>query len=174
MTNTPPGKSLGRGMLTIGWILVLGILAMIFARWERHQINPNQEFFANETGAVREIVLEANRYHHYLASGTINGKQVTFLLDTGATEVVVPSELAEQLGLRAGPRGYAQTANGTIEVRATVIDELAIGPIRFTDVRASINPGMSGDDEVLLGMSALRQVELLQKDNQLTLRQNLR
>jgi len=173
MSNAPPGKSLGRGMLTIAWIIVLGILAIIFARWERHQINPNQEFLASETSTLREITLEANRYHHYVTPGTINGKAVTFLLDTGATDVVVPAELAESLNLHGGRKNYAQTANGLVEVQSTVIDELTIGPIRFFKVQASINPGMNGNEEILLGMSALRQVEIFQKNSQLTLRQGL-
>lgn len=173
MSNAPPGKSLGRGMLTVAWIIVLGILAIIFARWERHQINPNQKFLATQTATLREITLEANRYHHYVTPGTINGKAVTFLLDTGATDVVVPQRLSEELNLKPGALGYAQTANGTIEVRSTIIDELTIGPIRFFKLRASINPGMGKSEEILLGMSALRQVEIFQKDGQLTLRQGL-
>lgn len=157
-------------MLFIGWVIGLAILVLLFGGWEERQYNPNMELQTQTTGAMREVTLESNRFHHYVATGHINGEEVTFLLDTGATDVVVPAGLAADLGLEAGARGLAQTANGLVEIRRTVIDQLALGPIVFRDVPASINPGMRGD-EILLGMSALRQVELLQRENRLTLRQ---
>jgi aspartyl protease family protein len=168
--NTPPTRKIGRQMLFLGWAVGLALLVMAFGSWEENQYNPNRELQSQTTGNMREVTLAGNRFHHYLATGHINGQKVTFLLDTGATDVVVPASLAADLGLSPGSRGYAQTANGIVEIRRTSIDELALGPIRFENVAASINPGMNGD-EILLGMSALRQVELIQKQNQLTLRQ---
>ncbi len=164
------GKTLGKGMLYIGWICVLGLLTFVLGRWESFQENPNQSLSSLSANGVREVTLAANRQHHYLANGEINGEPVTFLLDTGATDVVVPQELAKKLGLRAGARGYATTANGNVEIRYTVIEKLTLGPIELWAVQASINPGMGGK-EILLGMSALKQVELIQRNNQLTLRQ---
>lgn len=160
-------------MLLIGWVIGLTMLVFLFGGWEERQYNPNMELQSRTAGDIREVTLESNRFHHYVATGRINGEEVTFLLDTGATDVVVPAGLADHLGLKAGSRALAQTANGVIEVRRTVIDELSLGPIVFRHVPASINPGMAGD-EILLGMSALRQVELVQKENQLTLRQHAR
>lgn len=168
--NAPPTRKIGRQMLFFGWTIGLVFLVMAFGSWEASQYNPNMELQSQTTDSMREVVLEGNRFHHYVATGQINGQKVTFLLDTGATDVVVPASLAADLGLRPGSRGYAQTANGIVEIRRTSIDELALGPIRFENVAASINPGMKGE-EILLGMSALRQVELVQKQNQLTLRQ---
>jgi aspartyl protease family protein len=169
--ETPtPGKTLGRHMLVIGWAIGLGMLVLVFGNWEDRQYNPNSELQSQTAGNMREVTLESNRFHHYISPGRINGKAVTFLLDTGATDVVVPAGLAADLGLKPGARGYAQTANGRVEIRRTTIEELSLGPIQFQDVRASINPGMAGE-EILLGMSALRQVELVQKQDQLTLRQ---
>ncbi|MCW8196552.1 TIGR02281 family clan AA aspartic protease [Proteobacteria bacterium 005FR1] len=168
--NPPPTHRLGRRMLFAGWVIGLALLVLAFSSWEENQYNPNRELQSQITGDIREVTLDGNRWHHYVATGRINGKKVTFLLDTGATDVVVPAGLAAELGLKPGSRGYAQTANGTVEIHRTSIDELSLGPIRFQDVAASINPGMAGE-EILLGMSALRQVELLQRQNQLTLRQ---
>ena len=163
-------KILGKGMLYIGWICVLGLLTFVFGRWESFQDNPNQSLSDLSKNGVREVTLAANRQHHYLANGEINGEAVTFLLDTGATDVVIPQNLAKKLGLRAGARGYATTANGDVEIRYTEIAKLSLGSIELRSVQASINPGMTGK-EILLGMSALKQVELIQKNNQLTLRQ---
>ncbi|MGQ9426016.1 retropepsin-like aspartic protease family protein [Gilvimarinus sp. F26214L] len=157
-------------MLFIGWAVGLALLVLAFGNWEERQFNPNSNLQGQTLEGAREVTLQGNRFHHYVATGEINGRKVTFLLDTGATDVVVPAGLAEDLGLQPGARAYAQTANGTVEIRRTMIRELTLGPIRFEDVRASINPGMSGK-EILLGMSALRQVELIQKGTELTLRQ---
>lgn len=157
-------------MMIIAWIIGLGLLTAMFGVWEGFRQNPNQSPDSQMVNGVREVTLEENRQSHYVATGAINGREVTFLLDTGATDVVVPAGLAQDLGLQPGPTGIAMTANGPVEVAATVIDSLTLGNIHLRDVRASINPGMRGD-EVLLGMSALKQVEFSQRRGRLILRQ---
>lgn len=168
--HSQPGQKLGRGMLTLTWLGILVLLTLVFGRWEENRQNPNRKPESRIDGQVREVILEGNRRHHYIATGSINGTPVTFLLDTGASDVVVPQALARKLGLKPGPRNFAQTANGTIAVRQTRIGTLSLGVIQLRNVRASINPAMDGP-EVLLGMSALRQVEFSQNGNQLRLRQ---
>lgn len=170
-SNPNPHKSMGRGMMIIGWVLAIGLLALVFGNWERDQYNPNRELLSRDSNGIREVILESNRAHHYVATGLINGKSVEFILDTGATDVVIPAELAAELGLVQGRPGYANTANGMITVYATEIGRLQLGPIELEGVRASINPAMGGD-EILLGMSALRHLEMSQKDGQLTIRQS--
>lgn len=164
------GQSHGRAMLIIFWLLVLGALTYFFGTWEEHQYNPNQNLNSDTQQGVRQVVLERNRYHHYVASGLINGTAVTFMLDTGATAVVIPANLANKLQLKAGRPHIANTANGQVEVRATRIDTLELGAIKLHNINASINPGMDGE-EILLGMSALKQIEFSQKGKVLTLRQ---
>ncbi|TQV79471.1 TIGR02281 family clan AA aspartic protease [Exilibacterium tricleocarpae] len=168
--ETPAGKSMGKGMLIVAWVIALGLLTTFFAGWEGRQYNPNTNIQGQVQSNVREVVLESNRQHHYVATGLINGEEVVFLLDTGASDVVVPAQLAGKLGLKRGNAGYAQTANGIVQVFRTQLDTLDLGVIHLKDVRASINPGMSGN-EVLLGMSALRHVEFTQRGTRLTLRQ---
>jgi aspartyl protease family protein len=62
------------------------------------------------------------------------------------------------------------TANGSVEVRATSLQKLELGNIIFNDVPAAINPGMD-DDEILLGMSALKHVDFSQSGKELTITQ---
>ena len=159
-------------MLVLAWIGALGLLTLAFGFWEERQINPNTRPASFSSEALREVVLERNRFGHYVANGSINGQQVVFMLDTGATDVVLSQGLADKLGLARGATQYAQTANGRVRVYATQLNSLALGSISLQNVRASINPAMSGR-EVLLGMSALKQVEFTQRGNQLTLRQHL-
>ena len=156
--------------MAVAFIIALGLLTMFFSGVEEKQRNPNQDPDSTYRGNRIEVVLERNRQGHYLVVGEINRQRAEFLLDTGATDVVVPERLAEKLGLRKGRAGRAMTANGSVTVYETVIDELRIGDITLRDVNASINPGM-GDLEILLGMSALKHIEFVQRGSQLTLRQ---
>ena len=104
-------------------------------------------------------------------NGQINQQDVVFLLDTGATDVVVPAKVAQDLGLKQGSRRFAKTANGTITVYSTLIEHLAIGDIELHSLTASINPAMEGR-VILLGMSALSRIEFSQQDERLVLRQS--
>jgi len=168
----PPGRKAGRGMLAIMWVMILAALAFAFAKWEDKQYNPNASIEGAVDGGKRTVVLKQNDWGHYVANGRINGSTVTFLLDTGATSVAIPESLARKLKLKPGPRYWVSTANGNIEVRGTRIDRLELGPIVFHNVPAAINPGMD-DGEILLGMSALKQVDFYQSGKQLTITQYL-
>lgn len=158
-------------MIVLAWVLGLGILTAYFSGWLSEQRNPNQSIDTVVTpGGMREVVLKQNRYGHYVASGQINGVPATFLLDTGATDVSVPADLAEEAGLERGSRARARTAAGVITTYMTRIDRVELGGIVLENVRAHINPRMQGD-EVLLGMSFLKQLEFVQRGDELTLRQ---
>ena len=158
-------------MITAAWMLLLVILTVYFSGWLEKRDNPNQ-LVAGGTSqdGVHEVNLKQNRSGHYVASGTINGATVRFLLDTGATNVSVPGRLAKRLSLKVGHAERVETANGTITTYFTRLDNVDLGTIRLRGVRAHINPHMNGD-EVLLGMSFLRHLELVQRDGSLTLRQ---
>ena len=105
-----------------------------------------------------------------MARGRINDQSVTFLLDTGATVVSIPQDIARNLSLKAGTRSYANTANGLIETYSTRLDSIGIGNIELHDIAAHINPHMN-TNEVLLGMSFLKRLELIQRGDTLTIRQ---
>ena len=166
-----PGKHLGQGMLIACFALGLAALTLYFDGWLAEQANPNQSPDYRETDSgFREVVLQRNRQGHYVANGEVNGVAVTFLLDTGATDVAIPADVAREAGLQSGIAGRANTANGVITVYTTQVDELVLGNIVLNNVSASITPSMGGDT-ILLGMSALKQIEFTQRGNTLTLRQ---
>lgn len=165
------GKRLGLWMLIIGWVGLLGFLGVFFHRWLEGEHNPNAEVLGRVGhGGVKEIILQSNRQHHYVLGGKINGVSVKFMIDTGATMVSIPERLAARLQLQAGRAYPVSTANGTVTVYATLIETLSLGPIVLHRVRAHINPGMKNDD-VLLGMSALKTLEFTHKDGVLLIRQ---
>ena len=168
-SGPPP---INRTVLIIGWVVVIGLLTLVAGRWEESQYNPNQQPVTQlNVEGVPEVVLQRNRYGHYVTTGFINGREVTLLLDTGATYVAVPEKMADELGLRKMARGQSSTANGIVDTYLTRIERISIGAIELYDVAASINPGMNHDTSILLGMSVLKNIEFTQRGDQLTLRQ---
>jgi len=164
-------KLLGTWMITAAWLAVLGLLTLVFSGWMDKQHNPNQEISgAVRQDGAREVLLKRNRQGHYVATGAINGQETRYLLDTGATTVSVPEALARRLGLEYGHPMSAHTANGTITTYATMLDRVELGNIVLWNVRAHINPHMEGE-EVLLGMSFLKELEFTQRGDTLLLRQ---
>jgi aspartyl protease family protein len=157
-------------MLFGAWVLALGILVLLFQRQIDYGHNPNRspEAVADAAGQAA-VVLDRNRAGHYVASGTINGRPVVFLVDTGATHVALPLSLARRLGLSLQEGGLSRTANGTVQTWRTRLDSVDLGGLTAHDVPASVLPNMPGE-EVLLGMSYLKRFELLQRGGTLTLR----
>lgn len=157
-------------MYFVMWIVLLGLLSLYFYQWDKQAYNPNQSVQSTlvTTGAY-EITLKANRAGHYVASGTINGTNVTFLLDTGASDISIPAHIADKIGLKRGYVRRYQTANGIIENYTTQLDSISLGEITRNNIRASINPHVS-HNEILLGMSFLKTVELIQRGKELTIR----
>lgn len=162
----------GRAMVILAWVCGLAFLTYLFQQFldDAHNPNQNLDMHVVENG-VREVVLQRNRQGHYVANGLINGRVSTFLLDTGATDVAIPADLAERLNLPRMGRAMSRTANGTVVVYRTRLDSVQLGAIRLHDVRATILPSMAADAPVLLGMSFLKHLELVQRGDTLTLRQ---
>jgi aspartyl protease family protein len=168
MSADQQGK-IGKWMLIMAWVAGLGLLTVMFDDQLASQFNPNAKPTSMQKGEIIEVRLKQNRYGHYVTGGSINGQPVVFFLDTGATDVSIPYHLAEQLKLSPGRRYNVNTANGQIEVSQTSIAKLTIGDIQLFNVDANLNPAVR-DDEILLGMSALKQLEFSQKGDWLVLR----
>ena len=164
-------KQIGKGMIIIAWVLIFGMLVWFFGILETNKRNPNQNVATTiSTTGEKEVVLQSSSYGHYIANGKINNKEVTFLIDTGASYVSVPERVANKIGLKKGAPMLVSTANGTVEVYATILSEISLGEIKLYDVKADINPHMDGD-EILLGMSFLRGLSVTHEGEQLTIRQ---
>jgi aspartyl protease family protein len=123
------------------------------------------------TQGPREVVIPARQGGHYIFAGTINGRRVEFLVDTGASLVALSSRTAGDLGLAYGREIGVETANGATKGFATTLERVALGPLGLERVRAIIMPGMDDSSRVLLGMSFLGAFELTQKDGRLYVRE---
>lgn len=158
-------------MVILTWVTALGLATMLFQEWLDKRDNPNEVVHGLITDhGAREIVLERNPQGHYVATGEINGQPVRFMVDTGATNLGIPKRVADNLGLQGGQVASSHTAGGRVRVFLLDLESVRLGNIVMNDVRASIIPDMPGD-EVLLGMSFLKDLEILQKNSTMTLRQ---
>lgn len=171
MSTQAPGKGAGRVLMIVAWCAGLYLATQFFGRWEQKQENPNTEVTSQQGDGYIEVKLRGNVQGHFVASGRINNVPVEFLLDTGATDVAVPLDLARQLALPKGVPVTLSTANGRAQGYRTRIDRLQLGAIVLRDVRAVAAPGLEGE-QVLLGMSALNQLEFTQRDGTMLLRQS--
>ena len=163
-----PHRRSGITMLVIAWLLVFGLVYWYFSGWEQRQFNPNPQALVQQQSG--ELVLQRNHDGHYVADGKINGAKVTFLLDTGATQVSLSSQLARRLGLKLGAAITLNTANGRVVGYQTRLANVRLGPIEMHDVSAVVSDGMDSQT-VLLGMSFLRRLEFTQRNEHLILKQ---
>jgi len=164
--DSNPNSQLGRRMLWIAAIGLLGALYLLFSMLENGSSGTVSS--VDPSGAAM-VVLEQDRNGHYLAEGQINGRSVTFLVDTGATDVALPESTARALGLDFGPRVQVMTAAGPANAWVTRLNEVTVGGIRRKNVRATITDGEFNG--ILLGMSFLKYYDLQQQDGRLVIRE---
>ena len=163
-------KRLGHQFIIAMWIALMTMVFFLFNNLLERDYNPNQQVLIQNTDKQRVVVLKRNRYGHYVTQGEINNHPVTFMLDTGASDISIPDEIAKKLKLSYGQDRQYQTANGMITAYLTTLENVSIGNIKLQNVRASINPKMD-HDEILLGMSFLKYIEFTQRGDTLILRQ---
>lgn len=168
--NHSETRKFGGLMMGGVWLMLIFLGVLFFTELEENRTNPNQDLThsLDDTGRA-SVVLKRNAYGHYVATGKINGKEVDFLVDTGASGVAMSAQVAERLGLSSKRRYTAETAGGYVDSYALVLDSVSLGPIVRREVRGSIVPNMPSD-EVLLGMTFLRDLELIQKQGVLIIR----
>ncbi len=120
---------------------------------------------------TKEVLLELNAHNSYVVTGTINGQEVTFIVDTGASTVSIPLRIATYLGLKPqGRPSFARTANGLAEVYSVNLQKVGVGNIELKNVGGMINMGDTSE-QILLGMTALKMLDFRFSDGKLILTQ---
>ena len=146
--------ALAWGLIFMGAIAGYGLWTDV-----RTELAPRQAIV--EDGGVVEVPRHASGHFHLTLD--LNGVPVAFLVDTGATDIVLSQSDAEKVGIDMEGLafiGRARTANGEVATAYTNIDEIALGPIRHRNVTVSVNQGEMPAS--LLGMSYLSRFESLE------------
>jgi aspartyl protease family protein len=126
---------------------------------------PAQIGAAPAAAPAREIVITAGPGGHYTAGGAINGHAVQFMVDTGATLVVLGRADAERYGvdLRGARTAMTQTANGAVPTQLVTLSSVRVGEVELTNVGAAVIP--LPVPYVLLGNSFLSRFQM-RRDNE--------
>ena len=120
------------------------------------EILPNQPFSISD----QEIILSADERGHFSVIGKVNGKRIHFLIDTGATGIVLSSRHARKIGINTDKLNYdmpMQTANGIANSARYKIQSLTIGHIALNNITVYVN--QANMTESLLGMTFLNKLE---------------
>jgi aspartyl protease family protein len=116
------------------------------------------------------VTLGADGRGHFVADGTINGRTVRMLVDTGASLTTLSRSEADRIGLgyRNGARARVSTANGVVEGWQISLGSVGVGSVTVRNVEAMV---LDTDLQiVLLGMSYLDRFDLERQGSRLVLR----
>jgi aspartyl protease family protein len=135
--------------------------AELAALLDRARDSASDSEAADENGrGGRSLTLHAGHGGHFWVDAEVEGTTVRFVIDTGATGVVLSGDDAERVGLRIDRRDYTElshTAGGMVRSAPVVLREVGIGPLSVRNVQASVNPRLEGIS--LLGMSFLSRLD---------------
>ncbi|EAU44658.1 retropepsin-like aspartic protease family protein [Salipiger bermudensis] len=146
------------------WALILlGAIAAV-GLWGdiRQTVMPQQAVFAEDG----RVALPRAPDGHYYVSLDLNGVPTRFVVDTGATGMVLSRNDAERAGLTPDQlifRGQANTANGMVRTAPVRLESVGLGPFTDRNVRAYVNEGEMRTS--LLGMSYLQRFDRLEISN---------
>jgi aspartyl protease family protein len=144
LRRVPLGRSLRYAAiwLIIGGVIFVGYSFRDEARYVLDRVSgdlvPERGYGATET----EISFRAGPNGHFLVEALVEGRAIHFVVDTGASDVILTREDARILGYDPDALVYSlpyNTANGTVMGAPLRLERLEIGPIVVRDVRASVN-----------------------------------
>ena len=137
------------------WLFIfLGAIAA-FGLWGdiSQTVKPRQAVFADKN----RIVVPRSPNGHYYIDTTVNGAAVRFVLDTGASALVLTQDDARRAGLEPSKLDYfsrAMTANGEVRTAPVRLESLTLGSVTDTNIAAVVNGGEMS--ESLMGMEYLQ------------------
>jgi aspartyl protease family protein len=121
------------------------------------------------TGGGSRIVLPADSRGHFMTQGSINGRPVTFMLDTGATSIALSAADAQRIGLdySKGQRVQMNTANGVSSGYKLRLQSVRVGDVEVYDIDAIVSPQPM--PFVLLGNSFINRFSMRRDADQMVL-----
>ena len=176
---------MGQSLRLFAFIIVIGMgtawligqreqvaeVAQGLAEQQSHQTGSSSERGAEDDEPIRGLRLQAHSNGHFYLEVQVNGARIPFLVDTGASSVMLTREAARKARINPNRSQYtmrAHTANGTVQMAPVTLREMRVGQFRTTNVRGAVNDADMGIS--LLGMtflSRLRRYEV--KEDELIL-----
>ncbi|WP_424929356.1 retropepsin-like aspartic protease family protein [Amaricoccus tamworthensis] len=143
------------------WALIIGMLVIAYGFRDtlKRELMPGSATWSD----MDSITLSRGPGRHFRATVDVNGVGIPFIVDTGATGIVLSLEDAERIGIDPDTlvfSGRASTANGVVETAPVRLETIEFGPFSDTNVRAHVNGGRL--DDSLLGMSYLNRFSKLE------------
>jgi aspartyl protease family protein len=138
---------------------------------QRRIVRIGQSVVSAPSAERPNVTLTADARGHFVTTGSVNGAQVRFLVDTGATFISLGAGDAKRAGIDAsqGTPGLTMTANGTVRVWKVKLSNVKVGGINLSGVDASVH---EHDLPIaLLGMSFLNRMEIRRDGPTMTLTQ---
>ncbi len=129
------------------WLL-LGLVVFLGVQWWLHQ---QQRTRFHSDGGVIEIARGPDGHYHW--PGRINGRQVDFLVDTGATSTAISTALARELQLDTLGSVQSNTAGGVVSGQVVRADVTLEGGVAAERLHLTALPGLG--ERPLLGMDVL-------------------
>jgi aspartyl protease family protein len=152
------------------WLLIFMGLVAIVASWQDiRQSGQTMSFQQSEDSA---IIIPKEIDGHFHLTLTINDRPIDFLVDTGASDIVLTRKDAARVGFdpnRLDYWGMANTANGTVRLATIRLETVRLGEFIDKNIRASVNKAPM--EKSLLGMrylSKFRAIEI--SDDQMILK----
>lgn len=110
---------------------------------------------------ARAVEVDAGRGGHFYIDARVNGSNVPFLIDTGASAVALSHEAGRDAGLNLSPEDYTlkvSTANGVIAAAPVTLESIRYESIRLRNIRAFVMPKGALSGHSLLGNSFLNKL----------------
>lgn len=156
------GLKWGPAGIVLFWLVVMGLLYLAMDR----ALKPAPVVVT----ASGDLVIPKSRNGHFHVAGEVNGQPVNFMVDTGASLVVVSEAFARRAGLPEGAPVTFRTANGELPGRVVQGVPVAVGPVAVSAVRVGVGLVGGAADDALLGQSFLSQFDITLGRDEMVLR----
>jgi aspartyl protease family protein len=151
--------------IVIVWLLVGCAIYLGIIWWNHEQVVQRQKVVVTSSGQSLEI--QRSRDGHYYVIALVNGKEIPFMLDTGATSSAIPARKAAQLGLVPHDKITVNTANGVTKADIARARFELLGLLRVDNLKLTLLPEMEGSG--LLGMDVLGRLKMIQEGKRMVL-----